>query len=631
VYGCPFAFLTDFAGFSPSSKVFLLRLNMNRFLILVPTLLASGITLANSSLDLPDTVITASRQAQQLSSTPAATTVFTRADIERLQPTTVADLLRRVPGASITTNGGPGSLTALSLRGTGSTQSLVLVDGQRIGSASAGQPSLEFLNVDQIERIEVIRGPRSAIYGSDAIGGVVQIFTRKGKAGLNPRASFAVGSNQTYRRHVGLSGGDQRTRFDLGASLNETGGFDRTRHETAGDQDDDGYRNRAFNASLSHRFTDTLEAGISLLEQSGNTEYDLFGNPEDDFALSTIATHLQWQVNQLWTTRLEAGHAEDKRDSNYDFFNFTYNTYRDSASWLNTLQLNEQHSLQAGLDWYEDRLRTTGSFLKTERSNRAAFVQHRFAGEAFQTELGWRHDDNEQFGNANTFNAALILPITANQQLVASYGEGFRAPTFNDLYNSFGANPELQPERSKSYELQWRGDIQNTRLQAAAFRTDIDDLILLDPFFVAQNISRARIHGLELSAAAELAGWQTMASATWLDPRDRNTGNQLPRRPKRLLSVDIDRQWGDLGVGFSVMANSTRYNDPANQQELPGYGLVEARAHWAITEAVRWDLKLGNLLDKDYRLANYNSGGQTYSYQEDDLNAQLSVSWTPNF
>ncbi len=609
---------------------------MNKYLLLAPALLAASIVQANS-LGLPDTVVTASRQAQSLSSTPAATTVFTRSEIERLQPSSVADLLRRVPGASITTNGGQGSLTSLSLRGTGSTQSLVLVDGQRIGSASAGQPSLEFLNVDQIERIEVIRGPRSAIYGSDAIGGVVQIFTRQGKPGLNPRITAGIGSNNTYRRHLGLSGGNQKTRFDLGSSLNETAGFDRTRHATAGDQDDDGYRNRAFNASINHSFTDDIEAGVRLLEQSGNSEYDLNGNPEDDFNLSTVATHLQWRVNDVWSTRLEAGHAEDKRDSHYDANAFgpaatySYNTYRDSASWLNSLRLTEQHSLQTGVDWYQDRLRSTGSYLETERYNRAAFVQHRFDGEAFQTELGWRHDDNEQFGSANTFNAALIVPLTDNQQVVASYGEGFRAPTFNDLYTSFGANPDLQPERSKSYELQWRGQVQAAQLQAAAFRTDIDDLILLDPFFTAQNISRARIHGLELSAGTQVAGWDTLLAATWLDPRDRTSGNQLPRRPKRLLSLDADRQLGAFGVGFSVSANSQRYNDPNNEQALSGFGLVEARARWDMTPELRWDLKVGNLLDKDYSLANYNSNGQTYGYREDDINAQLSVSWTPSY
>ncbi|TVP89050.1 MAG: TonB-dependent receptor [Pseudomonadaceae bacterium] len=603
---------------------------MKNYFFLVPALLATSIAQANEPVDqLPDTVITASRVEQPVTSTPAAMTVFTRDDIERLQASNVTDLLRRVPGISITSNGGPGSLTSLSLRGTGATQSLVLVDGQRIDSASAGQPSLEFLSVDQIERIEVLRGPRSAVYGSDAIGGVVQIFTRQGQAGLQPRASFGVGRNQTYTRHLGLSGGNQQTRFDLGASLNETAGFDRTRHSADGDGDRDGFRNRAINASLIHQFNNDIEAGIRVLDQRGNTEYDLGGNPEDDFSLSTVAAHAQWRVNPAWTTRLEAGHAEDKRDSSYDFFDFTFNTYRDSASWLNTLQLNNQHSLQAGLDWYEDRLRADSDYDKTERYNRAAFVQHSFTTDNLSTELGWRHDKNQQFGTQNTFNAALIIPVADNQQVVASYGEGFRAPTFNDLYNAFGGNPDLNAETSKSYELQWRGLFQATQLQAALFRTDIDDLILLDPAFVAQNISRARIHGLELSAGRNLYDWDTQISATWLDPRDRSTGHQLPRRPKRLLSLDTDRQFNTVGLGFSVIANSQRYNDASNDQKISGFATAEARANWRMTPELRWDLKLSNLLDKDYSLANYNFNGDNLGYREERFNARLSLTWTP--
>ncbi len=178
--------------------------------LLLPALLATGTAQANDPLGLPDTVVTASRQVESVQDSVAATTVFTRQDIDRLQPASVADLLRRVPGASITTTGGIGSLTTLSLRGTGATQSLVMIDGQRIGSASAGQASLEFISVDQIERIEVVRGPRSAIYGSDAIGGVVQIFTRQGSEGLQPRLRLGIGSNQTYTRELGLSGGKAR-------------------------------------------------------------------------------------------------------------------------------------------------------------------------------------------------------------------------------------------------------------------------------------------------------------------------------------------------------------------------------------------------------------------------------------
>ena len=601
---------------------------MNKFALAFPAMLASAVAAANS-LDLPDTVITASRMAQPKMSSPAASSVFNRADIERLQPSSVADLLRRVPGASLTTNGGTGSLTTLSLRGTSATQTLVLVDGQRISSASAGQPSLEFLDIEQIERIEVIRGPRSAVYGSDAIGGVIQIFTRQGEPGLRPRLKLGVGSNQSFVRSAGVSGGDERTTFDLGATLSETAGIDRTRHNTGGDEDRDGFRNRAFNLSLNHNFSDTLSGGIKLAEQTGNTEYDLFGNPEDDFALSTASTHLQWDVSEHWATRLEAGHAEDKRDSIYDLATYTYNTYRDSASWLNTLNLGDQHRLQLGLDWYEDRLRSNSAYIETERYNNAAFAQHQFSGEHFITELGWRHDDNEQFGRQNSFNAAVILPVTAKQQLVASYGEGFRAPTFNDLYTCFGANPLLQPEQSKTYEIQWRGQQDRAEFQVAAFRTDIDDMILLDPFFTAQNISQARIHGLEASLGKHLFGWDTLLAAAWLDPRERSTGNQLPRRSKRTLSLDADRQLGSFGVGFSAIANSERFNDPENQHRLPGFGTLELRGHWRANSNLRLDAKLSNVLERDYAMANYSAEGRTYAYQEEGLNARLSVTWTP--
>ena len=599
---------------------------MYKSLLIIPGLLACAVAQANDALSLADTVVTASRQVESRSESSAASTVFTRADIDRLQPNSVTDLLRRVPGLSITTNGGLGSLSGISLRGTNVTQTLVLIDGQRIASASAGQASLEFISVDQIERIEVIRGPRSAIYGSDTIGGVVQIFTRQGRDGLDARVKLGVGSNQTFTRDLALSGGNGQTRFALGASLNETDGINRTTNSVGGDRDEDGYRNRAFNASLTHNFTDDVEAGIRLLEQTGSTEYDLLGDPEDDFSLSTAAAHVQWQVSSLWRTRLEVGHAEDRRDTRSSVFPSSYDTYRDSASWLNNLSINDAHNLQLGLDWYEDRMRTDGAFTDDERYNQAAFAQYRFNGEQVSAELGMRHDDNEQFGSENTFNGALIFALSNNQQLVASYSEGFRAPTFNDLYNAWGSNPNLRPESSKSYELQWRGQFDATTLQASAYRMDIDDLILLDSFWIPQNISEARINGLELSAERDILGWYTVASATWLDPRDRSTGQLLPRRPKRLLSIDSDRQFGDFGIGFSLVANSTRYNDAANTQKLSGFGTLEVRGNWLMSDTTRWDLSVSNVLEKEYALSNDFAGNP---YQNEELNARLSLTWTP--
>ncbi len=201
------------------------------------TLLPAGQLLADTferdqALKLPDVLISANRQVEARNDSSAANTVFTRDDIDRLQPDSVTDLLRRVPGVQISQSGGRGSIPGVYIRGTQSAQSLVLVDGQRIGSSTSGDSNLQHINIEQVERVEVLRGSRSVIYGSDAIGGVIQIFTRRGgEQGLQPRMHTGFGSNQTWERSLGLSGGDERTRFNLGASLDETAGINRT-HES---------------------------------------------------------------------------------------------------------------------------------------------------------------------------------------------------------------------------------------------------------------------------------------------------------------------------------------------------------------------------------------------------------------
>ncbi|NQD93419.1 TonB-dependent receptor, partial [Pseudomonas sp. CrR25] len=205
-------------------------------------------------VELSPLVITSGRSAEPQQQATAATSVFTRQDIERLQPSSVAELLERVPGVSITRAGGAGQITGVFLRGTATPQTLVLVDGQRIAAASSGTASLEFLAPEQIERVEVVRGSRSALYGSDAIGGVIQIFTRQGDGlGLKPYVRLGAGSDSSFERSLGVSGGDGRTRFHLGAALDETAGIDATRDGFGANGDDDAYRNRSLSLNLSHR------------------------------------------------------------------------------------------------------------------------------------------------------------------------------------------------------------------------------------------------------------------------------------------------------------------------------------------------------------------------------------------
>lgn len=621
--------------------------------------LAPGLAVADDlsrdqALKLSDTVITANRDVQQRGESSAAISVFTRQDIERLNPSSVGELLSRVPGVQVIRNGGRGANTSLFIRGTSNAQSLVLIDGVRIGSASSGGAALQYLSVEQIERIEVLRGSRSAMYGADALGGVVQIFTRRGEGeGLHPYLRLAGGSEGTWERSLGLSGGDGRTRYNLTGSLEETDGIDRTDLSYASDADHDAFRNRSFSLNLAHSLSDDLEIGLSAVDQRGKSEYDnpygrfdystYLSYPAEnwsEFSQSSVSAYVDANLADSWSSRLELGHSEDKQEDFDKLFpgSDVFNTYRDSAAWLNTLQLGNDQQLRVGLDYQEDNLHSSTAYSEEERWNQAAFIQHSYQGEHFSTELGLRHDKNEQYGSENTWNAALTLPLNQANELVLSYAEGFRVPTFNDLYGpaNWGSNPDLDPERSKSYELQWRSQLaEGTRLEASLYRTDVDDLITYvwdSSTFIGRNynVDQARINGFEVSLQQQLGAWTGNLSLSIIDPRDRDSGHTLARRAKRHLSLDLDRRLGDFNVGATWQAYSQRYDDVANNREA-GYGVLDLRGSWQASKELAFDLKLANLLDKGYSTALYQYAGdyRYYGYQETPRSLMLGLTWTP--
>jgi len=625
-----------------------LSLTLPLLLLTSPELLADT---RDDALKLPNVVISANRQVQARNDSSAANTVFTRDDIDRLQPTSLTDLISRVPGVQVAPTGGRGSLPGMYIRGTKSAQSLVLVDGQRIANTTSGDSGLQYLNVDQIERVEVLRGSRSVIYGSDAIGGVIQVFTRRNAGqGLQPRLKLGFGSNKTWERSLGLSGGDEYTRFNLGASLDETAGINSTHTSFPSDGDHDAYRNQSLSLNLSHSFSDALEAGFNLLDNRGKSEYDnSFGRydvatgqtvgqkPYTDYTLSSASGYVDATLNERWQSRLELGHSENrdtKRDTLSDDFS-VFNTYRDSVNWQNDLTLNEQNSLILGGEWYEDRFHGSTTLTENSRWNRAAFVQHRFHGEWFSTELGLRRDQNQQFGGQNSWSGTLTLPVNPDNDLLLSYSEGFRAPTFNDLYypDEYGfknSNPNLKPETSKSYEVQWRSQLSDTsRLEASLYRTDIQDAIVFGSDG-PQNVSSARINGFEAALKQELFGWQGSLGLALIDPRDRDSGRTLARRARRTVSLDLDRQFDQFGVGASWQAVSSSYDDAKNQQPLAGYGLLGLRATWTLNREVTLSMKLDNLLDKAYSRALYQYQGQQYGYREEGRAVMVGVTWTPD-
>ena len=627
---------------------------------LTPSLaLAAQPVSQEQALKLSDTLITANRAVEQRSDSSAASTVFTRADIERLRPASVPQLLTQVPGVQMGNYGGRGGVYGLYVRGTSTAQTLILVDGMRVDLATGAGAVLQFLNVDQIERIEVLRGSRSAIHGADAMGGVIQIFTRRGDSdGLRPYVRLAAGSDSTFERTLGLSGGNDRTRFSLSAGLVETAGFDRTRTSYRSDADDDAYRNRSLALSLSHRFTDALEAGFTVLDQRGKTEVDNpFGHedppgswiynpakPYDQYSLSSTSAWLDGRINDIWSSRLELGHSENKQENLDKLFpvSTVNNTFRDSATWLNRLTLDDQHTLRLGGEYLNEKVRSSNTFDVRNRDNKAVFAQHDYQGQRFGTELGVRYDDNQQFGGESTFNGALSYHVAPSNQVILSYSEGFRVPTFADLYwplfDGYQGNPNLRPEKSRNYELQWRSQPRpGTELEASLYRTDFQDLIATVttndfPWAgTSANINRARVNGFEASLKQQLLGWYGELGVSIIDPRDRQTGRTLPNRARRTLTMNLDRQFGDIALGATLTAVSSSYANAANTSELPGYGVLDLRAGWQASEELAFDLKLANVLDKDYSRLTYtfSEDWQEYGYQEAPFTAMLGLTWTP--
>lgn len=603
----------------------------------------------DDALKLDTIVVTANRDVQSIENTNAAVTVFTRDDIDRLQPSSVAALLNKVPGVQITQTGGRGSNVGVFIRGTKTAQSLILIDGQRVGSASSGGAALEYLSMDQIERVEVLRGSRSAIYGADAIGGVIQIFTRRSDGnGINPRLRIAAGNHGTWERSLGVSGGNDKTRFSLNAALDETKGIDRTRKSWNPDKDHDAYRNKSLSFTISHQLTDDIDIGLNTLHQEGKSEYD---NPTGfapskyyaAFNTNSTSAYFNYRVTDFWATRLEVGHSEDKRkdrdklDKTNVWNNYHYNTFRDSATWLNTLTLNDTNTILVGADFLNDKLHSSTDYDRTSRWNRAGFIQHSYQGDIVFTELGLRHDKNQQYGSKNTWNGGLGFNINPENKLIFSYAEGFRVPTFNDAYSpaGWGGNPNLKPEESKSYEIQWRSQLADkTRLEASVYRSTIRNMIIYVPqgwSGTNYNINKARIHGFEASLHQDLWGWQGVLGVSLVDPRDAKSGHTLQNIARRTVSFDLDRQFGDFSIGAGWLAASSSYGNAANTIDIPGYGIFGIRGSWQATPEIKFDAKIDNLFDKSYYRSTYSYNSRIYGYREEGITAMFGVTWKPKF
>ncbi|MGN6225575.1 TonB-dependent vitamin B12 receptor [Pseudoxanthomonas sp.] len=580
---------------------------------------------ADSPTDLDGVVVTASRTAQTQDQALAAVTVIERAEIERLQPASLPDLLTGRAGFSLANNGGPGKSTSVFLRGTESDHVLVLVDGIKLGSATSGGASLQDIPVEQIERIEIVRGPFSSLYGSEALGGVIQIFTRRPHGAFAPNFSVALGSERTRRASAGVGGRSGDTErggwYAIQAGHEQTDGINAYRGRRNFDPDRDGYRNQSLSLQGGYRFNQRWDGELRVFRAEGRNEYDGSLNNEADTVQQVVGGRVRYAPGDRLRFTASAGASADLSEN---FLNGVYSSNFDTRRRLGSLQADIGAGaglLTVGYDWSDDEIHSNTRYARDRRINRGLFGQWQRDFGRHSLQAGMRRDDDSQFGGETTGSLLWGWNFTEHLRLGASYGTAFKAPTFNELYFPGYGNPELGPETSRSFELSLRGEHGQARWALHAFDTRIDDMIAFDAslgdFGGPNNIDRARIRGIEAEGGVRVADWDLRASLTRLDPRNDgdnpNHDNFLPRRARASGRIDADRRFGRFSMGASVTGAGERYDNLANTTRLGGYGLVDLRVGYAFASSWNLQLSAANLFDKRYETAAlYNQPGRTW-------------------
>ncbi|MGB3394033.1 MAG: TonB-dependent vitamin B12 receptor [Stenotrophomonas sp.] len=589
--------------------------------------------------ELDDVIVTATRTPIAIADSVVPVQVIDREQIERSQASSLPDLLRGRAGLDFGNYGGPGQLTSLFMRGTSSSQTLVLVDGVRYGSVTSGMPALQDLPIDQIERVEIVRGPRSSLYGSEAIGGVIQIFTRSAGQGLRQNFTLTAGSNKLRQASAGFSNRGERGWIAAQGARQETDGIDACRgfydpdtYAGAGcftnEPDRDGYRNTSLTLRAGYALSETLSVEGQVLDAASRIQLDGSSRNESDNRQQVFGGKLLWNPSDAFGLTARVGRNNDQSDgylaaNGTRSFVSTLDSRRDTASLQGDIRLAEGQQLSAGADWQRDHVTATDAFIVESRDNTGVFVEYqgRFGAHSLQASV--RNDDNEQFGNHATGSLGYGFDLGNGLRLNASAGTGFKAPTFNDLYypcSPWGCynNPALKPEESKSvnFGIGQYGDGWHWSFNA--YETHIDQLIALDSTYTPYNIAEARIRGAELAGFVTLAGFDINAQAGFTDPRDRTANaatrdNWLPRRARSSGRIDIDRGFGPLRVGITAAGSGHRFDDPANSVRLSGYGTVDVRVEYAINDAWSLQARAANVFDREYEtVAWYNQPGREY-------------------
>jgi vitamin B12 transporter len=591
---------------------------------------------------LDEIVVTATRIPTPAHELLSDVTVITADEIAGRGYATLAEALRGVHGLELNTSGGLGGQLNVHVRGTNANHLLVLVDGQRIGSATLGSTALEHLPLHAVERIELLRSPASSLYGMDAVGGVLQIFTRGEDKGSGlTGASAGVGANGLRHVEASVGAGRGPWRLDLSVGHAQNEGVSSTNPKAlfgAYNPDRDGYRNQSANARLAYRWTDG-QVALGLLDVQTRTEFDM-GTPGDDYSRQTLAAQtvrLEQAWRPEWDMTLHLGRSRDNMRS-YGGAPSRFQTSQDQIGWENALRALEGQWL-FGAEYLRQEVDSTTAFSVDAREVRSLFAGYGGHWGRHLLQVNARNDHNSQFGSKATGALSYGFEPNPGLRLHATLATAFKAPTFNDLYFPFTdysipgvftytytGNPNLRPERSRNAELGAAWENGHRSLRATYFRQRISDLIVAsngtsNDFPV--NVGAAEIEGLELAGEQTWGAWSLGGHVTFQSAEDGSSGLELPRRARRFGALSLAHEKEAWSWRAEWLVSGTRYDDLANSRAMAGYGLLNLALVHKPARDWRLEARLDNVLDQPYEQAyGYNTPGRslyvTVRYQPHD-------------
>ena len=586
---------------------------------------------------LDQVVVTASRTAQLETNVLGDVTVIDNKELQQAGQSSMAEILARHHGIQTSNNGGPQTATGVGIRGSNASQTLVLVDGIRINGSTAGSVNWNTIDPATIDHVEVIRGAASSLYGTDAIGGVINIITRKPGEDrpLSAFANMGYGTYDTYKSSLGLSGASGGWDYSVSSSVASSNGFSAMTPPSS--QDADGYSQHSLAASLGYRWKPGHHIGITAYNGYSNGDFDVPSSPASDPAYAITRQQIYSatstdDVTDSWQSIVRFGFNKDFGDSRQPGFSNTYGSLQRSYSWQNDFKLNENQHISMVLERLEERTLGSTAYSVDQRNTNAVGLIYRADFGRNHLQASARNDTISGYGNEPTGGLAYDFDLNNRWRIGVAGSTGFKAPTFADLYYpslfGYAGNPNLKPEKSRNTEFSLKYETDTSRASAVVYQNKIRDLISVacleyDAGICVQsrpeNVDSATIRGITISGQQRYSNTTLRVSADFRDSRNDANGNQLRQNARQTYRFGADQRMGQLSVGAEYMFTGKRFDDAANMVRLGGYSLWNLTASYDITQKLAVQIRWNNVLNKDY--------ATIYGYNTPGSNVFVNLAW----